>query len=223
MDTIKQNPKPGEVNKVIKAWKTIAIIALMCLVIVTITFAYLYTTEIKAQSKRAYFVTPTSVYEGEIQHTELINYYRAKDHVRKFISLFFAHDEESFKSRIEAGLHLIEKEAGKELYYQFVQAKVFESYQNYHVSNKVEIDSISVNTNVVPIQGRAYFKQVLVLPSREKTITPIAFKFQLVPTGFSNEFNSAGLEIQKLVHIDYELPTDEVNNNNSKAEPRIDE
>ena len=150
----------GEISKVI----TITAILVSALAILA---AYILTTkELKQQQKKIIVIdTKGQVYRSELANAKEMRIFEYRDQVKKFYTLWYSFDENSFKTNIEKGLLLV-GECGKELLNKYrdqdVEHKIFEKNLKLEVTIKdVQIDTVhhtsfredNWNTNHAQEQG----------------------------------------------------------------------
>jgi len=116
----------------------------------------------------------------------------------------YAHEANNFKERVETALELIDKEDGLAIYNDFKEGHVYENYVRNNARTRIEVDSVMIDMNVEPYQGRVYAKQTIFYNDQSRTL-PIAATFNLVETPFRTDQNPFGLLIQNWKYIAYQL------------------
>lgn len=136
--------------------KTITITVIIVCGMALVAGYIVMTKEIKQQQKKVIVIdTKGQVYGSQSVNAKEMRIFEYKDQVSKFYNLWYAFDENSYKSNIEKGLLLV-GECGKELLAKYrdqeVQRKLFEN----NLKLEVTIKDIQIDMTTNPISGKIW-------------------------------------------------------------------
>jgi hypothetical protein len=158
-------------------------------------------------AKRVYVVTDSGTFPAILQQPRKVSVHEARNHVRTFLSTLFAHNAATYKERVEAGLHLIDKKGGARIVNDFSRGEVYENYVRLGTYTTLAVDSVVIDMGKRPISGKAYARQTIYL-GEESKVYPIGIRFELMNTYRSDE-NPYGLLIENFDFIPYQPKIDQ--------------
>lgn len=191
-------------NEAFKALKFITALAVALLFISNIVWFIFFSHEVEKLNNKIFVVSDNGTMTAVAKSEQTPSIYEAKNHVKTFMQMMFAHDAETFKDRINIGLKLIERTDGLAIYEGFKRGQVLENYSKYNSRTLLEIDSIQVNVAIEPYNGVVYARQIA-LYQKEKSMKPIAARFELIRT-YRSEDNPFGLLLKNFTFIGYNPP-----------------
>jgi len=167
---------------------------LSCLVIVIFVF--------RSADRKVYVVSPTSVMQAVSDYDHQTSIYEMRNHVKVFCSEMFAWDKDNFNSNVENALGLADHYDGLKIFNTFKENEVYENLVSTSARVSVKIDSVIINSDHLPYQGKFFLAQTWTTAAGKQT-QGIGASFQLVPISRS-ESNPYGLSIQKINFFQYQ-------------------
>lgn len=156
--------------------------------------------------QKVYVVSSSGTFPAVNKDNRQVSVYEARNQVKTFMRLMFAHDAATYQDNVEAALQLIDDISGKRIYADFSKGEVRENYVRYNSHTTLEIDSVVLDMNTNPFTGKAYARQFLHYGNQQKML-PVGAKFELEPT-FRSDINPFGLLITNFDFILYSPQTD---------------
>ena len=147
-------------NEAFKALKFITALAVALLFISNIVWFIFFSHEVEKLNNKIFVVSDNGTMTAVAKTEQTPSIYEAKNHIKTFMQMMFAHDAETFKDRINIGLKLIERTDGLAIYEGFKRGQVLENYSKYNSRTLLEIDSIQVNVAIEPYNGVVYARQI---------------------------------------------------------------
>lgn len=151
---------------------------------------------------KVYVVSQGGTFPALLTDPDAPSIYEARNHVKAFMKAMFAHDERSYGEHIETALHLIEKSEGAAIFEDFQKGSVYDNYVKFGSRSVFEIDSVFVDMNTEPYEGKVYGRQTVIYREDQKSL-PVGAGFELIQVPRS-EANPFGLLIQNWTFILYQ-------------------
>jgi|ERR1035437_1586378 hypothetical protein len=190
--------------------KTITITAIVVSAAAIVAAFIVMTREIKLQQKKVIVIdTKGQVYGSELANAKEMRVFEYKDQVMKFYSLWYAFDENSYKTNIEKGLLLV-GECGKELLNKYVDQDVEHRLFTDNLKLSVTIKDIKIDMNTNPVSGKIWGIQT-VLRNGGALSRNINCEFTIYDVDRS-DVNSHGCKIDNWKLVNGEV----INDSNSK-------
>ncbi len=174
---------------------------LVCLIILFIaSFSTIYYL-IRTGNEKVYIVSPNQTFLAYANYNHEISIYEARNHIRNFCENIFGWDKDNYKDHIEYALNLIDHTDGLKIFNTFKSSEVYENLIATSAKVTVNIDSILLDMKSLPIKGNFYLTQVWQSPGGIQ-YQKIKAHFEIIAVSRS-ETNPFGLEIQKIMFLDY--------------------
>ena len=125
--------------------------------------------------------------------------YEMRNLVRSFAFNMYGHDQYTYKTNLNTAIPLIDDAGARRIYNDFKRQDVLGTYVKYGARTTVNVDSIVLNTKVLPVQGRLYMRQTGFLGDRQSKSQPMGIGFELTNT-YRSDRNPFGM---MLTHFDY--------------------
>lgn len=204
------------IEKTIKNFKLFAFTAIGLSVVLNIVLL-IYAIQVKNESEdKVYFISEKAAYKGMPIEQNIRSEYEVKNHAYMFMYYMFSYDKITYEKHVDKALHLIDNVSGKEIYNQFKEKKVLDNLQKYDTKTEIEVDSIFVNSRVVPIEVKVYAKRYLIY-SDHVGLQPIGAKFGVMQS-FRSDVNPHGLQIVNFEFFSYDRAIQEIAEKEKKNE-----
>jgi hypothetical protein len=194
----------NQANRVIKFLKGLCLVMFLFLMATNMFWGYQYFQQQAICNERSYVITDFGTFSAHQMTGARKTAVEARNHIKVFMTNMYAHEANNFKDRVETALELIDKEDGLAIYNDFKEGQVYENYVRNNARTRIEVDSVLVDMDVQPYQGRVYAKQTIFYNDQSRTL-PIAAAFNLVETPFRTDQNPFGMLIQNWKYIVYNL------------------
>ena len=149
----------GKIDNAIKATNLIFVFAMGIMAAAfTIAFFYLSTKIDEAYTKALVIDTKGAAYEATPILAADMRKYEFENHVKSFIHLWYAFDENNYESNIKAALHLIGNR-GKELLNEYNDLGIATAILQKNLRYGIAIEDISVDMTAIPVAGTATVTQ----------------------------------------------------------------
>lgn len=102
--------------------------------------------------------TRGQVYNSSVLAAQEVREVEYANHVRTFVNLFYAFDENTFKKNIEEALYMIGEE-GKELYNEYKDLDVEKTLYQKNLRYETRVTDIKIDPYTMPISGKVSFIQ----------------------------------------------------------------
>lgn len=188
-------------SKTFDMMKTIAITSIVMLFITNGIWIYLYNQLNDLVNSKVFVVTDSGSFWATEKNRDDFNQYEAKNFVKVFAELIFAHDAQSYKGNMERALPLVHKDYGGVIKVDYEKNKLWETYVNYDASTSIKIDSIIIDNTTRPAKGAIYMIHSFNYGANKKE-SPLAYGFTLDRVERS-EKNPYGLFLSSLNRIGY--------------------
>ncbi|MDF9796266.1 hypothetical protein OKW21_001529 [Catalinimonas alkaloidigena] len=188
-------------NKTFKTMQMLAAVSILGFMISTVIYIIQYRKVEEYYQQQTYVITswgtfPASYYDGrKVSRIEIQN------HVETFVKHMFAHSAETYYEHINYALNLIDEESGKRIYHDFEEGEVQKNYVRYGSHTEVKLDSVVLDMNTLPIEGKFYALQEVHIGDNVRTL-PIAASFKVVQA-YQHEKNPYGLLLTDFDFIAY--------------------
>lgn len=156
----------------------------------------------KEKGTQVYVVTDVGTFSAIRKESRDISVYEVRNLLKTFLHTMFAHDAGTYLEKVEAGLHLIDKEGGKRIVHDFNKGEVYQNYVRLGTYTTITVDSVVVEMQDRPISGKAYARQTIHLGEKKKEF-PIGIRFKILES-YRSEQNPYGLLIHQFDYILYE-------------------
>lgn len=145
------------------AFRTTVIVAISCFLIMGIAFVvcffYLSDKIDAAYTKALVMDRSGQIYNVGSIDAAAMRKYEYADHIKKFVTLWYSFDENTYEDHVKAGLYLIGNK-GKELLNEYNDINMRNSLLQKNLRYGVIIKDININMQTVPVSGSALFTQV---------------------------------------------------------------
>lgn len=137
-----------------------ALIRFILLVVIVSAFSavvavyYMFEKKVEELSSNIYIIDEkgNTMSASQSEQTLQTRIFEYEDHIKDFYSLWYSFDEGSYKRNIEAALYLA-GETGKELLNVYEEEDVFNKVKEKNLKLFVNIESVVINVNTIPISG----------------------------------------------------------------------
>lgn len=137
-------------------------VALCCCTLMAVSFLVssllLYSKIDQLSEKVLVLDTSGKVYDTQLYNTPEMRRFEYEDHIRTFVSKWYAIDEGTYKSNIESALHLIGNN-GKRLLDDYNDLNMYNTLVQKNISYSVAIEELHINMSTMPISGEVKFLQ----------------------------------------------------------------
>jgi hypothetical protein len=182
-------------NRSFKTMRLLSFSALGGFIFATCFYLYKYNDIMSRQSEKIFVVTDKGTYAAYAKQESEVSNFEAKYVSELFINTMFAHDADTYSKHMEAALNLCDEETGTYLASSFEKGKVQDNYKRWGSRTEVEIDSIRIISNGVPMRVVAYFRQNHLVGTEQKAYLSMACKFSLIKLKRRHEKNPFGLKV----------------------------
>ncbi len=193
----------GKLSGVLKRLRSLLWGLCLLLSVLTLFFAYQWQRALK--SNITYFVTPEGTYPAH-RRTHTTDELEIQNFTRLFLRHAFAHNEFTYKDKLNQALLLMDRKSGLYLKSKFSEEAIYELYQHYNGVSTLLADKIAVNMDRYPYEVAAYYKTTLHfvgLEGEEDQALSGGVYFQLSEVPRSEQ-NPYGLVISHFDFIAYE-------------------
>ena len=195
-----------KIDSVIKITNITALVYCIILTVAFLTaFLYLSNKIDEAYTKALVIDTKGAVYETTPILSSEMRKYEYENHIKQFIYLWYAFDENNYERNINAALNLIGNK-GKEMFNEYKDVNMLSSLIQKNIRYGVEINDININMSTVPVTGTAEVKQTG-YRSRGSISRIIYINFSLYEVSRSRE-NVHGVKIEQW-NVKYSNPIDQ--------------
>jgi len=150
LDSLMSYKTAGELSK------TITITAIVVSAAALVAGYFVMTKEVNLQKNKVIVIdTKGQVYGSQMTNAKDMRIFEYKDQIRKFYSLWYAFDENSYKSNIEKGLLLV-GECGKELLNKYADQDVERKLFEKNLKLEVTIKDIQIDMDTNPVSGKIW-------------------------------------------------------------------
>jgi hypothetical protein len=157
----------------------------------------------KDADQKVYVRSGKSLFSANLESSsDSRNVYQARGLIETFTKLLFENNAENYRERLNAALTLITAKDGQAIVRGFNAEKVLENHVKYNSFSRLQVDSISINMNIIPYQCTVLMQQIIVYDGKE-VVNPIGAKFDLIPALYSDE-NPFGMLITNFNYITYQ-------------------
>jgi len=184
-----------------QAMRNISLITILVIVLSNGLWAYAYVKQLRSNDKKVYIDSHGGTYPARLVAKDEPTIFEARNLATRFTELMFGHDEMSYAEHIEAALHLIDKPEGIALYEDFEQGNILDNYIKYGSRSVFECDSVYVDMNKEPYEGKIFGRQI-VMYAKERKALPIGATFTVIRNRRSDT-NPYGLLLQDWKFVMY--------------------
>jgi len=168
------------------------------LILSLVSIAYIF----KISGERVYIISPHQTFLAYASYNHEVSVFEARNHIRVLCQNLFGWDKDNFNNHMETALNLMDHSDGLKLFNTFKSNEVYENLISTSAKVTVDMDSIQLNMNALPIQGIFYLTQ------NWQSVGGIQYQkikaeFELIPVSRS-EANPFGLLVQKIAFLKYE-------------------
>ncbi|MER0438227.1 hypothetical protein [Emticicia sp. W12TSBA100-4] len=157
----------------------------------------------KDADQKVYVRSGKSLFSANLESSsDSRNIYQARGLIEAFTELLFENNAENYRERLNTALTLITAKDGQAIVRGFNAEKVLENHFKYNSFSRLQVDSISINMNIIPYQCTVLMQQIIVYDGKE-VANPIGAKFNLIPALYSDE-NPFGMLITNFNYITYQ-------------------
>lgn len=157
----------------------------------------------KDADQKVYVRSGKSLFSANLESSsDSRNIYQVRGLIETFTELLFENNAENYRERLNAALTLITAKDGQAIVRGFNEEKVLENHVKYNSFSRLQVDSISINMNIIPYQCTVLMQQVIMYDGKE-VANPIGAKFDLIPALYSDE-NPFGMLITNFNYITYQ-------------------
>lgn len=133
--------------------------------IISVGFAfYFISNAMDIATNRVFVLTNAGTFEGTPSTNPEERKLEIEHHVKVFLRYMFAFDEQSYKSNLENGLHLIDTD-GNLIVQQYQDIKMLEKLAQNSMVIRVEVDSVLSSLKTYPYRARAFARQIIETPA----------------------------------------------------------
>ncbi|MEL7531339.1 MAG: hypothetical protein AAFN10_08535 [Bacteroidota bacterium] len=165
-------------------------------------WAWQYLSQAAASQQKVYVVSQGGTYQASLSTPDEPTIFEARNHIKAFMQLMFAHDEMTYAEHIETALHMIEKSEGAAIFEDFQKGNVHDNYIRYGSRSIFELDSIRLDMQTEPYTGEVYGRQKVIYQDEERAL-PVGATFSLVQQP-RNDQNPHGLLIKNWRFVLYQ-------------------
>jgi hypothetical protein len=170
---------------------------------------------LKNANQRVYIISPHQTYMANASFDHEVSLYEARNMVKLFCENLFSWDKDNFNSHMELALNLIDHPDGLKLFNTFKQNEVYENLITTSAKVSIQMDSIQLDMNSIPIQGIFYVNQIWQSVGGTQS-QKIKARFELIPVS-RTELDPYGLLIQKIAFLEYNIGKNENRDSISKV------
>ncbi|MEN7551850.1 conjugal transfer protein TraK [Rapidithrix thailandica] len=188
------------VNRSFRLLKALTFTSLLGSFIVSGLMGYLLVRQDK--EAKVYVISESGTFPALEQDPRKVSPHEARQHIKTFMQLMFAHDAGTFQPHMEAALHLIDDHNGRRIYQDFLRGEVPENYVRYRSYTTLTVDSIQVDLSNRPFRGQVFARQWVHVDEQQELL-PIGARFSLEKV-YRTAANPFGLMIRDFDFILYE-------------------
>ena len=193
----------GDINKVTNRLYRLMVLSLVVLFASNVFWGLWHYQTTKDADQKVYVRSGKNVFSAFLEaKSDTRNIHQARGMVEACMSLLYATNAENYKEQVNEALGLLTAEDGQAIVRGFNEQKVLENHVRYNSFAKIDIDSLSINMNVVPYQCQVLLRQRIYYDGKE-VINPIGTTFELQPALYSDT-NPFGLLISNFNYIVYQ-------------------
>jgi hypothetical protein len=153
------------------------------------------------KGKQIYVITDIGSFSALRKENRQVSIFEMRNQVKTFLHTMFAHHAGNYQEKVDAALHLIDKEGGQRIVNDFNKGEVYQNYVRLGTQTTIQVDSVLINMQDRPVSGKAYAQQSIYLGEKKKAF-PIGIQFEMVET-YRSDKNPYGLLIQNFDYILY--------------------
>ena len=193
----------GNINKVTNRLYNLMLFSIGALVFSNVFWVVWQWQVSKDADQKVYVRSGKSLFSANLESSsDSRNVYQARGLIETFTKLLFENNAENYRERLNAALTLITAKDGQAIVRGFNAEKVLENHVKYNSFSRLQVDSISINMNIIPYQCTVLMQQIIVYDGKE-VVNPIGAKFDLIPALYSDE-NPFGMLITNFNYITYQ-------------------
>lgn len=178
------------------AFKATVVVAIVCCLIMgaafSVCFFYLSDKIDAAYTKALVLDTSGKTYDVATVEAAAMRKFEYEDHVKDFVMLWYAFDEFSYETNIQAALNLIGNQ-GKALLNEYEDVNMLNSLIQKNIRYAVSIKDIHIDMKTLPVSGEVLFTQTG-YRARGSIARDVYVQFTLYDVSRSPE-NSHGVKI----------------------------
>jgi len=174
--------------------------SLIFLVVISI-FGIFYI--LKITSQKVYIISPHQTFMANASYDHEVSIYEARNIIKLLCDNLFSWDKDSYRSHMELAINLLDHSDGLKIFNTFKENEVYENLVSTSAKVSVQLDSIQLDMNSIPIKGIFYLSQIWQSVGGTQ-VQKIKAKFELISVSRS-ETNPYGLLIQKIFFLDYAI------------------
>lgn len=159
----------------------------------------------KAYSQALVIDKNGEVYEASRMPASNMRRFEYINHVKTFVSKWYAFDENTYERNIISALNLIGNK-GKELLNEYNDVNMLNSLVQKNIRYGVSIDEIVIDMNTIPVTGKVVFTQTG-YRARGKISRKVEAEFSIYDVSRSEE-NAHGAKIEDWI-VHYSAPIEE--------------
>lgn len=177
----------------------VTVISCLCFSLISgiafvISIVYIYQKAERAYDHALVIDTSGKAYETTPVLASDMRAFEYEDHVKRFVRLWYAFDENSYEGNLNEALNLIGNK-GKELLNEYKDVNMLNSLIQKNIRYEISIQDIHIDMSTLPVSGEIIFTQTG-LRSRGGLSREIHASFTLYDVSRSRE-NSHGAKIDK--------------------------
>ncbi|MEK6481654.1 conjugal transfer protein TraK [Catalinimonas sp. 4WD22] len=188
-------------NKTFKTMQMLAAVSILGFMISTVVYIIQYRKVKEYYQQQTYVITSWGTFPASYYDGRKVSRIETQNHVETFVKHMFAHSAETYYEHINYALNLIDEESGKRIYHDFEEGEVQKNYVRYGSHTEVKLDSVVLDMNTLPIEGKFYALQEVHIGDNVRTL-PIAASFKVVQA-YRHEKNPYGLLLTDFDFIAY--------------------
>lgn len=193
----------GNIDKVTNRLYNLMLFSIGALVVSNIFWVVWQWQVSKDADQKVYVRSGKSLFSANLESSsDSRNIYQARGLIETFTELLFENNAENYRERLNAALTLITAKDGQAIVRGFNAEKVLENHVKYNSFSRLQVDSISINMNIIPYQCTVLMQQIIVYDGKE-VANPIGATFDLIPALYSDE-NPFGMLITNFNYITYQ-------------------
>jgi hypothetical protein len=193
--------KVSDFNRTFKAMQLITSVSLLGFVAATVVYFILYQRLESYYQQQTYVITSWGTFPASYYDGRKVSRVETQNHVETFVKHMFSHSAETYYEHINYALNLIDEASGKRIFHDFEEGEVQKNYVRYGSHTEIQLDSVVLDMNTLPIEGRFYALQEVHIGSQVRSL-PIAAQFQVVQA-YRHEKNPYGLLLTDFDFIAY--------------------
>jgi hypothetical protein len=193
--------KVSDFNKTFKAMQLISVCCILGFVASTVIYLIYYQRLQAHYQQQTYVITSWGTFPASYYDGRKVSRVETQNHVETFVKHMFSHSAETYYEHINYALNLIDEASGKRIFHDFEEGEVQKNYVRYGSHTEIKLDSVVLDMNTLPIEGRFYALQEVHIGSQVRSL-PIAAQFQVVQA-YRHEKNPYGLLLTDFDFIAY--------------------